>query len=125
MAGKPRYTDEFLQFWAKYPGRYCERTNSYPKKNKYLASKEWSKLSKNDRKQALYSASKLNKGRYVKDAFRWLRDKMFDDYNMPKGWTPALPKEMTANILKIDRPDTRSTSDKVNEQYKKLAESKG
>lgn len=121
MPAKQRYTDEFLQFWSCYPGRYCERTNSYPKKNKYLASKEWEKLSKDDRDRALYAAERIKPGRYIKDAFRWLRDKMFDDYNMPKGWTPALPAEMTANVLKmVPQPDKRSLSDKQREQRDKL-----
>jgi len=97
-----RYTDEFMDFWKLYPGRYRESHNDYPKKNKYLAMKEWSKLSQADRGQAMFAVKKLSRGRYVKDAFRWLRDKAFDDYEPPdtSDYGGHLPREMTEKVFK-------------------------
>lgn len=82
--GKPN--DFETLFWPNYPARNGR------KREKPKARKEWAKLSKADREKAskatpTYAAEEDPK--YVKDAFRWLRDRSFEDWLEPAEPTPT------------------------------------
>lgn len=117
---KNRYTDEFMAFWLKYPGRWNESSGAYIKQGKYEAAKEWDNLNKTEKVQAMFAVTKICKGKYILDACRWLKRKMFDDFDMPKNWIPVLPKEFTKEIGKsIEYPGV-DINNARNEALKKL-----
>ena len=79
---KPRQeatSDSFEHFWKLYPARNGR------KREKPKALQHWKKLSSNDRSKALKAAPIYAAEEELhKDAFRWLRDKCFDDYLEPR-----------------------------------------
>ena len=76
------YTDEYNEFWRKWPGRWQPETDRYKKVGKYEAFLEWRELSETDRKNIIKIVSKVKaKGtQYLPDAHRWLKRRMWDDY---------------------------------------------
>jgi hypothetical protein len=82
---KTDFTEEFEQFWALYPTRYIKSSNSYVKIGKALAFQYWRQLPKESQLLALEAVKHLKSGEYIKDCFRWLRDKNWLDYSpMPE-----------------------------------------
>lgn len=121
------YTPEFMLFWRKYPGRYHEAGRSradggyehYWKENKRKAMQWWKKLTAYQKKWAMYSVMFMKRGKYVPDAFRWLRDGKYEDIDMPED-RPTMPTEFIPDMKRVPNKDNRSTSDKVNQQLKAL-----
>ena len=121
------YTKEFIKFWKLFPGRAHEggrpRADGsyeyYWKIGKRKAMEEWHKLSDHQKKWAMYSVRFMRKGKYVPDAFRWLRDGKYEDIDMPEK-RESMPANVVPIMKGVPQGDTRSTSDKVNEQRKKL-----
>lgn len=73
------YSESFEVFWKKFKGRWNPENDTYTKVGKHKAFEEWEKLSIEDKRKAWKVADKV-KGKYVPDAFRWLRDRGFDDF---------------------------------------------
>lgn len=73
------YTREFELFWERFKGRWDTEKSEYIKVGKDLAFEQWEKLSLEDKRWAWWAADKPS-GKYVPDAFRWLRDRKFEDY---------------------------------------------
>lgn len=100
-----RYTDDFLEFWQKYPKRWHKDSDRYYKVGKWEAMLEWRKLDDEDRKIALIAVKSLRTGEFVKDAHRWLSKRRFDDIELPKTNQPILSKHLTDTIFKtVIRP---------------------
>lgn len=76
---KNNYTSEFEAFWSAYPPRYHEYTNKWIKSDKAGAFKEWLKLSREDRQQAVGATSGVEKGKYTPDARKWLYHRRWED----------------------------------------------
>lgn len=123
------YTEEFELFWSKYPPRFHETwrpragggAEHYWKSGKRLAMAIWRKLSDSEKAHAMYSVKFMRKGKYVPDAFRWLRDGRYEDMDMPEE-KATMPEEIlnTIKLKQVPQADKRSTSDKVNEARRKL-----
>ena len=121
-----KYTDEFMAFWKLYPPRWHEAgrrkpkggVEHYYKSEKRLAQKEWNKLSDDDKVWAMYSARLLRKGKFVKDAFRWLRDGGYEDIDMPDEGE-RLPESMTNSIKSVPR-HTININNERNRQMREL-----
>lgn len=78
-----KYTDDFEKFWKKFKGRFNPDRGpygTYVKVGKFEAFQEWKKLPKDEQKKAIAVAEKAG-GQYTPDPCRWLKRKMFDDYN--------------------------------------------
>ncbi len=69
----------FEEFWAKYPARRGRKVG------KATAAKVWSRLAERDRSDALTAVGNYaaEVGGYAKDAHRWLRDRIFEEYLGP------------------------------------------
>lgn len=80
---KNKYTDSFESFWKKFKGRWNAEKDKYIKVGKYPAFLEWEKLTLEDQRQAWSVADKVE-GKYVPDACRWLKNRMFDDFEVRK-----------------------------------------
>ena len=79
-----RYTKDFIEFWEKYPKRWNAESDRYYKVGKWQAMREWKKLSEQDKKVCLAAVRFMKVDRYVPDAFRWLKNRRFDDIELPK-----------------------------------------
>lgn len=77
------YTEEFLDFWNKYPYRWIKESGKKVKVGKQLAWERWQKIDTETRKQileiVLVFARQID-SQSVPDAWRWLRDKKYLDY---------------------------------------------
>ncbi|KPL25575.1 MAG: hypothetical protein AMJ75_00225 [Phycisphaerae bacterium SM1_79] len=73
------FTEEFLEFWSAWPKRWTE-AGRWVKLNKFKAFQCWKRLTKHEQQWSTNTAKSLQSGKYVPDAFRWLRDKRFMDY---------------------------------------------
>jgi len=73
------YTEDFEKFWRNFKGRWNPDTGYYVKVGKYLAFGEWRKLTKTEQQKAIAVAHKVG-GKYVPDACRWLKRRLFDDF---------------------------------------------
>lgn len=71
------YTPEFETFWRKFKGRW-DGDRGYVKVGKYEAFYEWEKLTEVEQDKATVVADSVS-GKYVPDACRWLKRKLFDD----------------------------------------------
>lgn len=81
--------DAFEQFWISYPKRNGKRLG----KNK--AQAQWKRLSDEEKQSALAAASHYASAcdrdlTIAKDAFRWLRDREFEDWQTPAQKAQAL-----------------------------------
>lgn len=123
------YTEDFLEFWKKYPGRYHETGRPkadggyehYWKINKRKAMGEWRKLTDYQKKWAMYSVKFMRPGKYVPDPFRWLRDGQYEDIDMPEVYE-IMPDNVVPIMKIVPEGDRSSTSNKVNEARRKLGE---
>lgn len=123
------YTEDFIKFWKLFPGRFHEAGRPkvgsgyehYWKIGKRKAMEEWRKLTEHQKKWAMYSVGFMRKGKYVPDAFRWLRDGKYEDIDLPVE-RESYPANVVPIMKGVPQGDTRSTSDKVNEQQQKLKE---
>ena len=117
---KANFTKEFEQFWALYPTRYNKETGIKTKPNKAIAYQYWKQMYKDD-KQLAIEAVKHYKTPFVKDCFRWLRDKNWLDYS-PK---PATTRNSSpANAKSPDKPADIAPNFKIStpEERRKIAE---
>lgn len=71
------YTPEFETFWKKFKGRW-DGDRGYVKVGKWEAFSEWQKLTEAEQDRATATAGDVT-GKYVPDACRWLKRKLFDD----------------------------------------------
>ncbi len=78
------YSPEFEIFWKKFKGRWNPENDRYIKVGKFAAWVEWQKLNEADQQKATAVADKVG-GKYVPDAERWLKRRLFDDFTLKKG----------------------------------------
>lgn len=119
-----RYTDDFLEFWVKYPSRWNRDSDRFYKVGKWEAMQEWAKLSIDEKQQALLAVRHLRRGQYVLDAHRWLKKKRFEDYEPPEDKRPRLPEEMTDKVFK-QAPAKKGKNELRNKAMAKLAGKQG
>jgi len=74
-----KYSEEFEVFWKKFKGRYDPDNDRYIKVGKWPAFEEWEKLSPEQQTHATAAADRV-RGKYVPDARRWLKNRLFDDF---------------------------------------------
>lgn len=77
------YTEEFEDFWFKYPPRVSD-DGMYIKVNKHLAFEQWRKLPSHAKVLAMEAVERMKPDKYIKDSFRWLRDRGWEDYQKPR-----------------------------------------
>lgn len=92
----------FEDFWTAYPTQ-----SSGPKPGKKQAREQWNRLTQDQRTQALNSLTHYKThlqitGTETKHAFRWLRDKLFEDYTEPPH-QPDLPQDRSPNQKAFDK----------------------
>lgn len=95
-----RYTEDFLEFWVKYPSRWNAESGRSYKVGKWEAMQEWKRLSQEDKADILIKVRYVRRGKYVLDAHRWLKKRRFDDIELPVDRTPILPKKLTEDVFK-------------------------
>lgn len=106
---RPGYTGEFLAFWELYPPRY----NS----SKFLAFKEWAKLTPEEQTQAMiavpvYARSRIGQGEeYTKHAAHWLHGKYFETIARPCQKASAQTDIDWPTVLKLYRMTSNWRSD--------------
>ncbi len=81
LARFQKYPPDFEEFWKKFKGRWNSEKDRYVKVGKFEASLEWRRLTESEKKKAIAVAGKVS-GKYVPDACRWLKRKMFDDFTV-------------------------------------------
>ena len=109
MAKTIAYTEEFMAFWSKFPGRYHEAwrpkagggTEHYWKIGKRKAMEEWAKLTDYQKRWAMYALKFMRKGKYVPDPHRWLRDGKYEDVDMPDE-RPTMPKRFIPKMKSVE-----------------------
>lgn len=115
------YTEEFMLFWRKYPGRYHEAGRPkadggyehYWKIGKRKAFQWWKKLTPYQKKWAMYAVQFMKRGKFVPDPFRWLRDGLYEDWDMPEDKatmpTKYLPsmKTVDAHVVDVNKERNR------------------
>ena len=79
-----KYSIYFLKFWDKYPSRWIAASSKWVKIGKHLASEQWNKLSQSEQQYIFQVVGKMRAGKSVPDAWRWLRDRKWEDYELPK-----------------------------------------
>ncbi len=89
--GKSKYDAPFEYFWKQFKGRWDGDKGKYVKVGKFEAWREWQKLTLEQQRKAAAAADKVT-GKYTPDACRWLKRKMFDDFNV----IPEPPAEVKA-----------------------------
>lgn len=95
-----KYDDNFLAFWSLYPERWIKDSDRRVKLGKAKAWEGWRFMRKADQQHAMAVLplfKMTNDARYIPDAWRWLRDKKYEDYE------PGEPKkkqpEKTTSVL--------------------------
>ena len=122
------YSDEFMAFWSRYPGRYHEAGRPkadggyehYWKENKRKAFQWWRKLTPYQKKWAMYSVQFMKRGKFVPDAFRWLRDGKYEDIDMPED-RPTMPAHLVPEMKTVESHVVNIS----NERNKQIAKLKG
>ncbi len=77
--GMPPGNGGFDHFWNLYPSRNGR------KREKAKAISQWKRLSASDRQRAIQAApTYAAEEKFIKDAFRWLRDRSFEDWLTPQ-----------------------------------------
>ena len=114
-----KYTDEFIAFWAKYPKRWIRSSDSYVKDGKSLAFQQWNRRSKADKQYIMVILRQVPSNTSTPDAFRWLRDKKYEDYEIPQKRSRLVPEGRTRPIPTKDPEMVKA--DKVREEIDKLA----
>ncbi len=89
MKGK-EYSDLFLEFWAKYPERWIPESDKHVKIGKHKAWKQWCGINNQTQKLIMIILPIYKKeisSSIIPDAWRWLRDRKWDDYEtkQPQG----------------------------------------
>lgn len=79
-----KYTDDFEQFWAAWPGRYNPDTQLHEKRGKHEAFIVWGTVPEPDRQVILklVKSGRVKAGgtRFLLDAWKWLAKKRWEDY---------------------------------------------
>lgn len=93
----PHGLDAFERFWDRYPN---QRNGKKPEKSK--AEDQWKKLTPSERRRALIAVEHYridcDGGTFAKHAFRWLRDKTFEDWQTPAAPKPPKPRDRFAEM---------------------------
>ena len=76
-----KYDDQFQAFWKKFKGRWDADNGRYIKRGKYLAWQEWVNLDDDEKEHCVAVAGRVS-GKYVPDACRWIKNKLFDDFEV-------------------------------------------
>lgn len=76
---RKEYTPQFEQFWKAWQGRWDRVNDRRVKVGKFQAAVIWKSMSPQEREQAVKVASRA-RGQFVPDAWKWLANKRFDDY---------------------------------------------
>lgn len=95
------YSDEFNEFWVKYPSRWDKTVGRYVKRKKKPAFLKWQKLKPEIRAECLAKAKYIKKyeGSAVRDCVTWLNNDGWDDID-ETSYVPVLTKESAAALLK-------------------------
>ncbi len=123
---KMDYTPEFMSFWRKYPGRYHEAGRPkagggyehYWKIGKRKAAEEWDRLTDYDHKWAMYAVGFMRPGRFVPDAFRWLKDGKYEDIDIPEE-RPTTPTKLLPKMKIVESVEVNVNNER-NQQKNKL-----
>lgn len=75
------YSESFEIFWKKFKGRWNPENDNYIKVGKFEAWEEWQKLNAEDQTKATAVANRVS-GKFVPDACRWLKKRLFDDFTV-------------------------------------------
>ncbi len=116
-----KYTEDFLEFWKKYPARWNRDSDRHYKVGKWEAMCEWKKLSQHEKEDCLGKVKYVQGGQYVLDAHRWLKKKRFDDIDI-KVKHESLPTNIVPIMKIVPEGDRSSTSDKANKARRKLGD---
>jgi len=115
------YTDEFETFWKAYPSRWNRDIHSYVKRKKYPAFEKWQKLPQDIRDDCLAKSKLIKEAEGTpRDCVTWLNQRGWDDIELPKAKLKPFPANIVPIMKGVPQGDTRSTSDKVNEQRRKM-----
>ena len=121
MAGKP-YTDEFEQFWKKYPRRWNKdfQGGSYVKRKKRPAFEKWEKLSPETRRECLAKAKYIYQyeGGCVRDCVTWLNQFGWEDIEIE---VPEVAEIVnTIKLPEVPQSEVNVNNERV-KQVRKLA----
>ena len=79
---RTKYTEEFEAFWGLYPRRWIVSSGVWVKIGKRKAFRVWSRLSKDDHSDIMAVIKRFREGKFVPDAWRWLRDVGWEDFDV-------------------------------------------
>ena len=118
---KPRYTNEFMQFWMAYPQvkRVVNGQVVWKRIGKNNAFVAWQYMDAEDKAHIMYAVQFEKRGDYGLEAANWLVQRRFDDVDMPEEEGEHLPASMT-NVIKIVPDERINTNNERNRQIKKL-----
>ncbi len=78
---RTKYDEDFERFWANFKGRWDADKEVYMKVGKCDAQQAWRILDEDEKEHAIAVAHRAG-GKYVPDACRWLKRKLFDDFTV-------------------------------------------
>ncbi len=81
------YDDNFEAFWLLYPERWIKDSDRHVKIGKAKAWERWRFMRKTNQQHAMAVLPVFKRtvdARYIPDAWRWLRDKKYEDYDLDK-----------------------------------------
>lgn len=89
------YDDNFEAFWSLYPKRWHKDSDKHVKIGKAKAWERWRFMRKKDQLHTMAILPVFTRecdARIYPDAWRWLRDKKYEDYDLEKA-KPAGPRK--------------------------------
>lgn len=118
---KPKYTEEFMRFWYRYPKQLYRNSGKWLRPDKAGAFKEWELLDDEDKAHAMYSVEfyrALKTEAFTWHARRWLFGRRFDDWDMPEPEGEHLPEKLTDVFKQV--PSGPDKNDTIRRQRKGL-----
>ncbi len=114
------YTEDFEEFWVKYPKRWDRNAHRYIKRKKGPASKSWCKLSLEIHTEILAKVKYIKQfeGSAVRDPVTWLNQEGWDDIDITPRPKPVLTKESADLILKPVQDEPKLDTMKINQVIK-------
>lgn len=118
---KDDYTQEFLDFWQLFPRRWIRSSDRYVKIGKELAWIQWEKLSAYNKAWAMFAVRKERVSEIIPDAWRWLRDKKYKDYDLEMPQIKSTIAQVATSKERRAKDPELVVKDKIQEQIQKLA----
>ena len=121
------YSTDFETFWNKYPERWIPESDKHVKIGKHKAWEEWVNIDEQAQKLIIAILPVYRRkisSKIIPDAWRWLRDRKWDDYSPPQSYKPLPDNIPIPKFKNVPEDKPESTSDKVNRQLKALTERK-